>query len=249
MIHKAIFFLLIFLISLVSVLTLFPQTLRENPTALDDSHFGVDAKKSLHSSVSDFDFDHWLILDETSAWTTNELKVLERVMRNAFGALEEAGLDGNVIFNGYFFRRFQGECAKNRRGKIAVVSFSDKEIILSDSIFQPEYEFFIYHELGHVVDYYSEAVLDEQFHKLIMQIEGVTSLHDWTTAQGFYLRGQAHIKKSEATADAFALWVWVDFAGKEIPNFYDMPSNANPEAILDVFRQALKSTFQVVGGS
>ena len=87
----------------------------------------------------------------------------------------------------------------------------------------------------------SGSVLNEQFHTLIQQIEGVTSLHDWTTAQGFYLQGQAHIDKSEATADAFALWVWVGFAGKDAPCFHDTSNNANTEAILDVFGLALKN--------
>ena len=206
--------------------------------------FEKSAGNQADDYLSDFDLDQWLITDETSVWTAEELELLQSVMLNTFGALAEVGLDGNVIFDGYAFRRFPGKYAKNKDGKIALVNYADQEIVLSDSIFLPEYEFFIYHELGHIVDHRSGHLLDKQFHTLTLQIDGVTALHDWTTAQGFYLRGQAHIKKSEATADAFALWVWVTFAGKEMPHFHHTPENANPEAILQVFSQAFKSSYQ-----
>jgi hypothetical protein len=123
------------------------------------------------------------------------------------------------------------------------VNHSTQVITLSVTILLPENVFFIYHELGHIVDHISGRSLNDHFHALTLEINGVTSLHEWTTAQGFFMRGQAHIVHTEATADAFALWVWVRFAGEEIPEFDDMPENADPQAILSVFEIAIELAF------
>lgn len=189
------------------------------------------------------DFSHWFILDETSVWTPEEIETVTRALRTSLAALEQAGFDGEALLDGYHFRRYAGEYAEGKRGKIALTNFTNFEITLSDSIFLPENEFYIYHELGHVVDARSGGVLNEQFHALTLQIEGVTALHDWTTAQGFFLRGQAHVHKEEATADAFAVWVFIGFAGNPVPQFKNMPENGNPQAIMDVFEQALGLAF------
>lgn len=194
-------------------------------------------------SESKFDLHDWLIVDETSRWSEAELRIVDRVMRNSLGALAEAGLDGEALMGGYRFRHWAGEFAKDQDGKIAVVNHGDREIVLSDTILRAEYEFFIYHEIGHVINRSSAGRLEANFHGLIEQIEGVVIKHDWTTAEGFWMRGQAHIHRSESIADAFALWVWTGFAGWEIPRFQDMPESARPDAILDVFDAAMYLTF------
>lgn len=195
------------------------------------------------SEVRPLDFSNWFIENDTSNWTPEERAIVENVIINSMNALTDAGLDGEALLGGYRFERFAGEYANNKKGKIAIAYLQKGKIVLSDSIFLPENIFYIYHELGHVIDYRSGHELDIQFHKLTLQIDGVTALHDWTTAQGFFLRGQAHVHKREATADAFALWVYVAYAGNPVPEFQHMPDNGDPDAIIRVYEEAQSLVF------
>lgn len=195
------------------------------------------------SIIDHVDFSKWFIENETSVWTPLERLIVETALRTSMDALAAAGLDGEALLDGYRFERFAGEYANDKKGKIALVYFEAGKIVLSDSIFLPENVFYIYHELGHVIDYRSGHTLNIKFHELTLQIEGVTARHDWTTAQGFFLRGQAHVHKPEATADAFALWVFVAYAGNSVPEFPHMPENGDPNAIIQVYEEALSFVF------
>jgi hypothetical protein len=211
-------------------------------TLLVSSLFQASALQAVgvqdRSAASSVDFSNWFIENETSVWTPVERLIVEIAISNAMDALADAGLDGEALLGGFRFVRFAGEYANDKKGKIALTYYDGKKIILSDSIFLPENIFYIYHELGHVVDYRSGHILNDHFHELTLQIDGVTALHDWTTAQGFFLRGQAHVHKIEATADAFALWVYVAYAGNPVPEFPHMPENGNPDAIIRVYEEA-----------
>lgn len=189
-----------------------------------------------------FDSQTWFIADESSRWTAQETAIVKGILSETIAALAEAGLSGRSLLEGYRFRRWAGEFAKDREGKIAVVNHSDMEIVLSDTILRPENHFYIYHELGHVVNRRSAGSLSVNFHSRIEQIDGIVIRHDWTTAEGFWFRGQAHINRDEAIADAFALWVWVS-AGHETPNFHDTPETVQWDAMIDVFVNALAETF------
>ena len=189
------------------------------------------------------DFSKWFIENETSVWSPVERLIVETAISNALDALSDAGLDGEALLGGFRFERFAGEYANDKKGKIALTYFEAQKIVLSDSIFLPENVFYIYHELGHVIDYRSGNELNTKFHELTLQIDGVTARHDWTTAQGFFLRGQAHVHKPEATADAFALWVYVDYMGNPVPEFPHMPENGDPDAIVRVYQEALALVF------
>ena len=209
------------------------------PTALQPA--SDRRNQNLSAPARPADLSRWFIEDETSRWSSDELEAVGLVLRNTVAALESLGPDFPAMLEGYRFRRFAGEYARDREGKIALVNHQDREVILSDTALLPENAFFIYHELGHIIDHRTDRALDGHFHLLTLETEGATTLHEWTTAQTFFLRGQAHIKHTEATADAFALWVWVDFAGEAVPHFHDTPENADPEAILEVFRNAIDS--------
>jgi len=242
MFRRKLFLLFIGLAVSGSIAGFFPSITAGVANASSPASFDAAGKQG-EDSISRFDLGRWLVIDETSHWTPEELETLQRVMQHTFDALAQAGLDGNAVFAGYAFRRGQGEYANNRNTAYAVVNHANQEIVLSDSVLLKENEFFIYHELGHIVDRYSGRALNEQFHMLTLQVEGALALHDWTTVKGFYLRGQAHIDKPEATADAFALWVWVTAAGEEIPQFDDTPEHARPQAIVEVFTQAFNAAF------
>lgn len=187
------------------------------------------------------DFSVFFLENDESRWSANDRRTVETVLRNTFHALNAVGLDGEAILSGYRFVHDDGEFARDKAGKIAVVNHVEGVIILAAPILQPENVFFIYHELGHIIDHRSGRALNHAFHSHALAT-GAQSLHEWTTAQGFFLRGQAHIKHTEATADAFALWVWVDFAGHDFPTFHDTPENADPAAILAVFKAAIAET-------
>lgn len=188
------------------------------------------------------DIRAWLIEDESSRWAPEEVAIVESILRKSIGALDNAGLDGSLLLEGYRFRRWDGEFAKDKDGWAAVVNHDDQEIFLADTIFLPGNEFFIYHELGHVVNRRSGGSLSDNFHSLIEQIDGIVIRHDWTTAEGFWFRGQAHIHRNEAIADAFALWVWMS-AGHETPNFHDTPDTVQWNNIIALFENALDETF------
>jgi len=245
MFRKFIFMLLSLTIVITTIFTSSLQTIAATtPVGVVEPTETLVQTEDVHPENQEaFDLSRWLIVDETSVWTTEEMGVVEQALRNTFGALEEAHMDGETLLDGYRFRRYDGEFANDKEGKIALANHTDQEIVLSDSIFLPENEFYIYHELGHVVDHRSGRALNDQFHALTLQIEGVTALHDWTTAQGFFLRGQAHVNKLEGTADAFAVWVFVGYVGNPVPQFNHMPENANPKAIVEVFGQALETAF------
>ena len=190
------------------------------------------------------DISAWLIENQNSKWQVEEQEHLREILALSIKALDDAGLSGEELLGGYRFSRWDGEYAKDQEGKIALVNHTDREIILSDSIMAPENAFFIYHELGHVVNRRSGDALTEKFHGLTEQIDGIVIRHDWTTAEGYWIRGQAHIKRSEATADAFALWVLMGYGDEAAPNFFDTPESAQHEAIIRLFDQALMMTFE-----
>jgi len=227
------FYKIIFSLSTISMLV--SVMFRATPLQAVDSLLPAQYP-SVSSSA---DFSKWFIENETSIWTPDERAIVETALRNTMDALADAGLDGETLLGGYRFERFAGEYANDKKGKIAIAYLEKGNIVLSNSIFLPENVFYIYHELGHVIDYRSGHKLNTQFHNLTLQIDGVSALHDWTTAQGFFLRGQAHIHKPEATADAFALWVYVAYMGNPVPDFPHMPENGDPDAIIRVYKVAL----------
>ncbi len=228
--------IIVSLILLITLTSLFPTK-----TAVAGRQ--SSRQKTERFAGSKFNLANWLIEDETSVWSDEELEVLTEILIRTIGALDQAGLDGTALLEGYRFRRWDGEFAKDKQGKIAVVNHTNMEIVLSDTILAPENYFFIYHELGHVVNRRTGDALSSNFHALTEAIEGVVVLHDWTTAEGFWIRGQSHVKRSEAIADAFALWVLVGYARLNPPVFHDTPESARPEAIISVFEQAVELTF------
>lgn len=231
------FYKIVFVLSSV---TIFVSALFQTPAPqAADTALTSQSRPKTHP----MDFSKWFIENETSVWTPIDRLIVETTISNALDALANAGLDGEALLGGFRFARFAGEYANDKKGKIALTYFEAGTIVLSDSIFLPENIFYIYHEMGHVVDYRSGNDLNTKFHELTMQIDGVTAQHDWTTAQGFFLRGQAHIHKPEATADAFALWVYVDYMGNPVPDFAHMPENGDPDAIVRVYKETLALEF------
>lgn len=175
----------------------------------------------------------WFIIDETSQWNPAELEMVDRLMDHTFQALELTGLDGQTIFAGYRFRRVAGEHIEQFPGLIALVNHQERIISLADAAFVRLDGFYIYHELGHVVDQQLGRSLSRGFHSRIdsaAEMSGTTN--DWQTATGYWMRAQAREDREEATADAFALWVGTEQALMRRPIFAGTPLSTDYEGLM-----------------
>lgn len=179
----------------------------------------------------------WIIDSRDSRWTVEELELVNFVLRNTFKALENAGFDGQELLNGYRFRRQQGEFVDGVDGRIALVRHQKREVILADSAFLRLQGFYIYHELGHIVDKRLDRELTQHFHE-------ATGAANWdashSTADGYWLNEHARADREEATADAFALWVVLNYTDNYKPVFWNTPNTINYEEILNTMEDAIQ---------
>ena len=171
----------------------------------------------------------WFIREGNSTWTDSELETVSQALTQTIRALSLAGLDGQEIFQGYRFRRFQGEYVDAVDGRLAIVDHQNGEIVLSDAAFKRHKGFNIYHELGHIVDYRLDRQLSHFFH---LRAGTNQAAVDWATAEGYWLRNHGRYDREEATADAFALWVLAQDSDAYRPVFFGTPVTVDYEAII-----------------
>jgi hypothetical protein len=183
-------------------------------------------------------WEDWFIIDGDSNWTEQELEMVQEVLENSFMALASAGLSGSDLFKGYKFRRFDGEYVHDRKGIVALVNHDLKEITLPDVAFSSYEGFTIYHELGHVVDSQLGRELSLNFQQEASALAG-KNLGQLVIPDGFWLRELARFDREEAAADAFALWVTVNFAGMDRPEFEGVPEDTQHGGINEAIEQAL----------
>jgi hypothetical protein len=167
-----------------------------------------------------------------SIWSPEEKALVSEVWMNTSIALEEAGYDSQKVFSGYRFRRYRGQYVDGKEGRIALVRHHKKEIILADAAFLRLQGFYIYHELGHVADKHTDREINRLFHE---KIGSKMSADIKKTADGFWLNGHAHHDYEEATADAFALWVIMNYTDNYRPVFAGTPVTTDYEKIIDTF--------------
>ena len=191
---------------------------------------------TINDSDDDEEYLDWFIEDVASTWTENEIETVEQALEQTFQALSLVGLDAQEIFQGYRFRRFQGEYAHAVDGRLAIVDHQKAEIILSDAAFKRHQGFNIYHELGHVVDLRLNRQLSHLFH---LQAGTNQAAEEWVTAEGYWMRDHGRHDREEATADAFALWVLSQEPDDFRPVFFGTPVTVNYEAILWAIEGAL----------
>ncbi|HEX6383891.1 MAG TPA: hypothetical protein VF177_04400 [Anaerolineae bacterium] len=180
----------------------------------------------------DGDWRRWIIADADSAWTAEELGMIRHVLQNTLGALEELGIDGQELLDGYRFRRFKGEYVDNKPGRVALIVHSQMEITVSDTAFVRQRGFYIFHEVGHAVDRRLGRQFSDRFQRL--------------ATDDYKLRRQAQQDREEATADAFAVWVMVEYMGERRPVFHKTPVTADYTGISQAVEESLVSvrTFQ-----
>lgn len=177
------------------------------------------------------DLAQWIVEDKNSRWTVAELAALDQILSETLEALEAAGIDGEATMSGYRFRRSAGEYVEGTEGLVALVRHHEQTIYLSDAAFLRLDGFYIYHELGHVVDKRLGRELSARFHGQIGSKD--------VTADGYWLREHAHEDREEATADAFALWVAVQRNGNRPPVFPGQPLSADIDTIAGTLARAL----------
>jgi hypothetical protein len=210
--------------------TAVPETRHQNNRS-DDAKTDFYLRKLFCQGglCADTDYAEWIVVDAASQWQIEEVIMVRRVLLNTIAALDDVGLDGRSLVAGYRFRRFNGPYVEANTGLIGVVRHHSREIILADTAFQRLQGFYIYHELGHVVDRRSGRQLSESYHHVAYggyQIMEDAASEQWETANGYWLREQGRHDREEATADAFALWVAFARTDMRKPIFAKMPRQA-----------------------
>ncbi len=183
---------------------------------------------------------YWLITDEESRWTAEEIEILQRVLQNTFAALAANGIDGMALLDGYRFRRDASLFIDDVEGRMGIIDHNVGEITLSDKAFTVLHGFAIYHELGHAVDYRMDRQLSEAFHRHTGGPEISEDGGQWQTADDYWLRLQGRDDREEATADAFAVLVMVSHAGLKQPVFAHQPVTTDYAGISTALALALQ---------
>ncbi|MDX1414803.1 MAG: hypothetical protein R3293_11480 [Candidatus Promineifilaceae bacterium] len=198
--------------------------------------FMVNEHHSARAFNDSLDIEEWIVESEESHWSAAELAVVEETLLNTAQALDDAGYDGLSLLSGYHFRRQHQEFVDDIDGRIALVRHQQQEIILADTAFLRLQGYYIYHELGHVVDKRLERKLGERFHALAGSAVHADSQ---LTADGFWLNEHARTDQQEATADAFALWVVLNYTDNYKPVFWNTPYAVSYEMIVETMDRAL----------
>lgn len=175
----------------------------------------------------------WFVHTEDSQWQPGEIAMVQKTLETTITALDGAGLDGRALFQGYRFRRYAGEYVHGVEGQIALVRHNSQEIILGDAAFVRLSGYYIYHELGHVVDKRTGRALSIAFQA---QIGG--DAHEGTP-DGYWLNDHGREDREEGTADAFALWVVMRYTENLKPVFANMRNDTDYEQIVGTFETAM----------
>ncbi|MAU00486.1 MAG: hypothetical protein CL608_25365 [Anaerolineaceae bacterium] len=180
-------------------------------------------------------WQQWIIVTPGDSWQTDELILLRDILTTVIDALDQQGLDGRSLLSGYRFQRQQGEYIIGHPGRVAVVNHTTQEITLADASFKRLRGFYIFHELGHVIDWRTERQLSTAFHIMVGSDQTQSA-----TADGYWLNQAAEHDLEEAVADAFALWIMSNYGGDYRPVFAHTPVTTDYEGITRTFSTSLK---------
>jgi hypothetical protein len=184
----------------------------------------------------------WLIIDEESRWSAEEVEVVQRVLQYTLGALAANSIDGMPLLGGYRFRHEAGSYVGDVEGRMGTIDHNVGVITLSDKAFTVQDGFAIYHELGHAVDNRLNRQLSEGFHRYTGGRETSENGNQWHTADNYWLRLQGRDDREEATADAFAILVMVSYAGLNKPVFAHQPISTDYDDISAAMVLALQTS-------
>ena len=180
----------------------------------------------------------WIILAPDSTWEIADLQRMRTALKDTMIALDEAGFDGFNLLSGYRFRHSRGVYLPGELGILARVDHEQQEIVLAEGALRRQWGFYIYHELGHVVDRRLEHALTNEFQRLTSGVHGVG---DRKTTAGFWLNQAAREKPGEAAADAFALWIVLNHTNTPQPVLWLKPEDTSYETITGVMDSVLQA--------
>jgi hypothetical protein len=203
---------------------------------IDSRQYQLSAAESTTQETA-VDWESWFIHSETSQWSVSEMEMVRETLANTSSALDEAGFDSWSLLAGYRFRRYHGQFVDGVDGRIALVRHTSKEVLLADTAFARLWGYYIYHELGHVVDKRLGRELSLQFHTLAANDAGSGSQ---MTPDGYWLNEHARTDREEAAADAFALWVVLRHTENPRPVFWNTPNTINYETIVQTVEETLR---------
>lgn len=183
-------------------------------------------------------WQNWIIVEDGSDWSISQLRMVRAALQNTIAALDSAGLDGYELLAGYRFNRFSGQYLSDGSRRQAEVNHDSRLITLADQAFLNHRGFVIYHELGHVVDRQLGRRLTSIFQDQTLRPAGTSG--DSQLVDGYWLREQARTSPSEAAADAIALWVLVEHAGYDMPEFPSMPEMVDAPVLFELVEQGLR---------
>jgi len=186
---------------------------------------------------------NWFLTDGESQWSEQEMVTVQQIMDHTWRALESVGLDGERLLAGYHFRRQPAEFIPGEERLLAIVDHQKMEIVLADGAFKRLHGFYIYHELGHVIDRQLERMPSEIYHRIASEGQGdghepAGNTSVWQTTTGFWLRYHGRDDREEATADAFAWWVMAQFDQPK-PFFPGTPVETDYDEIAQTIEAAL----------
>lgn len=213
--------------------------------AVDNSRFAAEVNPSEMTIppndelITETTPSSWFLTDPASPWTPLELATVGQIRSQTIQALNENGLDGEELLEGYRFHRFLGQYVDHVEGQLAIVDHEKEEIVLADGAFERHHGFNIYHELGHVVDHRLGRQLSQRYHE-VAGSDRAQSPDNWQTADGYWLRYHGRDDREEATADAFALWVLASQSGTWKPVFYGTPLTVDYNGIVTAIEVALR---------
>ena len=179
----------------------------------------------------------WVILDTESRWQTADLQLLRTALLVTISALDDAGFDGYDLLSGYRFRHSRGVYLPGELGILARVDHEQQEVVLAEGALMKQWGFYIYHELGHIVDRRLEHQLTDKFQTLTL---GENALNGSITADGFWLSKAARERPEEAAADAFALWIVLNHTTNPHPVLWLKPEDAKYETIAGIMDSVVR---------
>ena len=185
-------------------------------------------------------WSEWIIVDNEHPWQVSELAMTRTILLETITALDESGFDGRLLLAGYRFRKVDQAYVIQEDGRrvVALVSHDVQEITLAATAFLRQQGYPIYHELGHVID----KRLNRQLGARYLQQSHAGQIGNHTAiGDGYWVRQLPHDPINEGVADAVAIWIMLDYAGKRAPIFPGTPVDTDPHHIAQTVEGILLS--------
>ncbi|MCA9925234.1 MAG: hypothetical protein KC421_22830 [Anaerolineales bacterium] len=223
-----------------------PPSLPDNQTVTDATQAYLNQEFCRDNLCTADNWHTWIIADSESDWQVEELEMMHNTLLTTINALDEIGADGISLLAGYRVRKINQEFvpSESEQNLVAVVRHPEQEIVVSRSAFLRQQGFLLYHELGHVIDKRVERRYTTNYQALA-EVGGGPS--DAPIADGYWLREYGRNEANEGSADAFATWIVLRYAGTRQPVFPGTPITVDYDLIANTAQLALTQAVAIDG--